>query len=199
MLGDLIGSPLEEMNKELTNSGRFNAKRFEDVVTNLQSSLHNSAISHREMGIRAGVRNEAIMAIGGRYTNFRIEAHRLDGLLDNLREYTQVLGHRGEFFLNADLSRNGQLNTRRRIRIGNIFTRSLGFLLAIPMEFFFSERLSAATPDDFDVEVSPEEYNLFYTAVEMERDRLLPYLENSDNPEDRDLALEIRSEIEERE
>ena len=56
--------------------------------------------------------------------------------------------------------------------------------------------MSAATLDDFDVEVSPEEYEVFYSAVEMERDRLLPYLENSDDLEDQDLALQIRSEIE---
>ena len=64
-------------------------------------------------------------------------------------------------------------------------------------EFFFAEPMSAATLDDFDVEVSPEEYEVFYAAVEMERDRLLPYLENSDDPEDRDLAFEIRRTIEE--
>ena len=126
------------------------------------------------------------------------QKNHLSNLLNSLRVYKESLKTRSAFVLEAALiPRQARLDSHSAISIkkaaGKVF--GLGFL-AVVSEFFFAEPISAATLGRFDVEVTAEEYDVFYAAVEMERDRLLSYLENSDDPEDRDLALEIGREIE---
>ena len=126
-----------------------------------------------------------------------VRIYRLDKLLGSAKTYENALNSGTGFLLIAKRTWFGiTFDSSKRITIRRLAGAAIFPIVAVLGEFFFAEPMSAATLDNFDVEVSPEEYDLFYAAVEMERDRLLPYLENSDDLEDRDLFLQIRSEIE---
>ena len=178
-----IGDSVREYRRQLRDTGHFDIDKFIGTVEEL-----------REHAVKKHV-------VAGLTPPYSVTSS--DILLKTANTYKNALNSGTGFILTikekASMFRTGSRETRRMISIGRLVGTVALPIVGVLAEFFFAEPLEAATLDDFDVEVSPEEYELFYAAVEMERDRLLPYLENSDNPEDRDLALEIRSEIEERE
>ena len=197
---------LSEYNRELSRSGHFDIDGFIGKVEELQDYTTKSATElgnankkqFLEMLPPAPGHNSAhsLKFTGSLTVIYDRKVNRLAKLLENAKTYRNAISSGSGFILS--------INTRRKryagldITRGISITRLAGSIFFIILgEFFFSERVSAASLDDFDVEVSSEEYEVFYSAVEMERDRLLSNLENSDDPEDREVALEIRSEIEE--
>ncbi len=197
---------LFEYNRELSRTNHFDIDGFIGKVEELQDYTSKAAtelgnVSKEQVSemlpSSPGHKSAASLRVlnSSLTTMYDLKVDRLAKLLENAKTYKNAINSGSGFILNINIKRKRYSGLETRgIRI----TRLAGPILFILGEFFFSERISAASLDDFDIEVSPQEYELFYAAVEMERDRLLPYLENSDNPESRDLALQIRSEIEER-
>ena len=189
------GIRLEEYHRQLISGDPFNINGFIETIEWIRAYTNETArnfVRHASHVAKDSDMYNYYMVLAKEYD---VKTNRLDKLLGNAKTYKNALNSGTGFILTAKKKWFGRLNARG-ISINRLAGLGLGALAVVAGEFFFAERISAASLDDFDVEVSPEEYDLFYSAVEMERDRLLPYLESSGNLEDQALALEIRSEIE---
>ena len=166
---------LNVMHRDLLSFGRFDIDRFVEIA----QKLKDDSIASRKTIQQFGGHNP-FSGLGVIVTrldeSYNFRAERMERLFKNAKTYKKALNSKTGFVLKAFAKQGGKLDT-----CGIAIKKLLGGLIAVGAgEFFVAERVSAASLDDFDVEVSPEEYDVFYSAVEMERDRLLAHLKNSD-------------------
>ena len=169
-----VKNSLSVMNRELLSEGHFDIDKFIGVV----QKLRDNAIEFRNMVQQ--IKNNIPFSFLDRVavqldesSGFRVI--KMERTLKSAKTYKKALNARTGFILKAFSKENGKLDVCG-ISIKKLLGGALGGALA--------------------VQVSSEEYDIFHSAVEMERDRLLTSLQNSDYQEDRDFAREIYSEIE---
>ena len=167
-----IGNSLDQYHAQLHYNAHFDIDGFIGTVEELRDHHVNARARARSI-IYTRPLTSSIPNLPNELIDYNLATSRLDDLLENAKTYKKALTSGSGFLLTAT-RRFGRFSSKG-IAIRRLARAAVLPIVAVVAEFFFAEPMSAATLDDFDVEVSPEEYEVFYAAVEMERDRLLPY------------------------
>ena len=167
---------LSTLTAELVSINRLHIKEFEETLKTLQRLLQERI--DVLVNIKRTVANHDRQLTNKLLEETERLADDLNKLERNWNAYTRAIRSGSKFSLNLESRREGFLKLKRgRPIIKRIF--GIG-LLAVVGEYFFAEPVSAASLDDFAVEVTRDEYDAFYGAVKMERDRLLRAIEEAE-------------------